>query len=156
MGNKGGRVVLIGIIAICGIGMVYYAGDKIRYYFFSGQGQYEGKPTNYWIKALGDPDVDKRQKAASYLGLIGSDAKEAVLILLPLLERLDDPSALNVHRNRVAGHRVEPGRAGEQGGQSDHLSLGHLKRNMSYGFKDLEFLLVTRNLREHFAIQDAN
>src|SRR5436305_13924174 len=89
MGNKGGRVVLIGIIAICGIGMVYYAGDKIRYYFFSGQGQYEGRPTSYWVKALGDPDVDKRQKAASYLGLIGSDAKEAVPALCKVMR--EDP-----------------------------------------------------------------
>ena len=45
---------------------------------------------------------------------VEADAEEAVLVLLALLQRLDDPPALDVHRDRVAGLRVEPGGVGER------------------------------------------
>ena len=54
---------------------------------------------------------------------IETDTEEAVLIFFALHQGVDDLPLLVVQRNGVARHGVEPGCAGQGGGQSDHLPV---------------------------------
>src|SRR5260370_18428270 len=90
METKRRRGLLFTLIAVCGMGLIYYVGDKVYHYFLSGEGQYEGRPTTYWIRELKEKDPKKRMKAAAYLGFIGSEAKEAVPALCRILQEDTD------------------------------------------------------------------
>src|SRR5436309_2516584 len=92
MSKKVRTSALLVTMAICGLAIIVFAAIKIYWAvpFLSGEGQYDGHSTSYWIDSLQDKDKATRRKAIGNLGAIGSDARSAVPSLSQILMQDED------------------------------------------------------------------
>jgi HEAT repeat protein len=92
MGKKRRTTALIVAMALGGLAIVVIGGTKLYQAFpvLSGEGQYDGRSTSYWIDGLQDRDSTNRRKAVANLGAIGSEAKDAIPALSQILMQDDD------------------------------------------------------------------
>jgi HEAT repeat protein len=92
MGKKARLTALLVTMTICGLAIVVFVASRIYWAvpLLSGEGQYDGHPTSYWIDCLQDHDKAMRRKAIGNLGSIGDEAKSAVPALSQILMQDDD------------------------------------------------------------------
>src|SRR5262249_12449236 len=80
------------LIFLAGVALLIPGSPVYFTKLFAPEGRtHGGHTTSHWLKVLKDPDVKKRQHAIQALGSIGSEATEAVPVLVTIM--LEDPDA---------------------------------------------------------------